>query len=98
MERFESLIQTDQNYSLSKLIESFIGTEWLDWLDEHCFHFIIRIRANQYVEHSARKSQRASSIFSSEQWKSLRKPRRLKGAKVYIGGQKLGIRRLLNPD
>lgn len=88
MERFESVIQTDQIIRLVADRE-FIGTQWLEWLDEHCFHFIIRIRANQYVEHSARKSQRASGIFSSEQWRRLRKPRILKGAKVYIGGQKL---------
>lgn len=88
MEHFQSVIQTAQIVRLVADRE-FIGQEWLNWLDEHYIHFIIRIRANQLVAHSERKSQRASSIFSSEEWKTLRKPRLLKGTRVYIGGQKL---------
>lgn len=88
MERFISVIATDQVVRLLADRE-FIGQEWLNWLDKHYIHFIIRIRANQFVEHSSRKSQRAASIFSSEEWKVLRKPRSIKGTRVYIGGQKL---------
>lgn len=88
MERFVSVIQTDQIIRLVADRE-FIGARWLQWLDRHHIHFIIRIRANQQVERTVRKSQRADSIFSSEQWKSLRKPRQLKGVSVYMGGQKL---------
>ncbi|MEO0900339.1 MAG: IS4 family transposase [Bacteroidota bacterium] len=88
MQRFVSVIQTDQIVRLVADRE-FIGEKWLNWLDENYFHFIIRIRANQWVEHSPRKSQRAAAICSSEQWTGLRKARFVKGAKVYLGGQKL---------
>ena len=88
MQRFVSVIQTDQIIRLVADRE-FIGEKWLNWLDENYFHFIIRIRANQWVEHSPRKSQRAASICSSEKWKGLRKARFVKGSKVYLGGQKL---------
>lgn len=88
MQRFVSVIQPDQIVRLLADRE-FIGTQWLDWLDDHHFHYVIRIRNNQYVEHSPRRSQRAQSIFSSETWKTLRKQRMVKGTAVYIGGQKL---------
>ena len=88
MERFVRVIQTDQIVRLVADRE-FLGPKWLEWLDDHCFRYIIRIRANQYVEHSARKSQRVSGIFSSEQWRGLQKPRLLNGTQVYLGGQKL---------
>lgn len=88
MSRFISVIQTDQIIRLVADRE-FIGQEWLNWLDAHYIHYIIRIRANQWVEHSNQKSQRASRVFRSEQWKVLRKPRWIKGVKVYLGGQKL---------
>jgi len=88
MKRFVSVINPDEIVHLVADRE-FIGERWLNWLDENYFHFIIRIRANQWVEHSPRRSQRAANIFSSEHWKRLRRARWVKGVKVYIGGQKL---------
>ena len=88
MRRFVSVIQPDHIVRLVADRE-FLGEKWLNWLDENHFHFIIRIRKNQYIEHHYGKEQRADSLFSSEKWKVLRKPRMLKGVKVYLGGQKL---------
>lgn len=88
LQRFVSVIKPD-HIPLLLADREFIGSKWLNWLDENYIHFIIRIRANQWVEHSPRRSQRAGSLFRCEQWRQLRKPRGIKGAKVYIGGQKL---------
>lgn len=88
MERFMSVIEPDQIVRLTADRE-FIGSEWLNWLDDNHIHFVIRIRNNQWVEHSSRKSQQASSIFSSEKWRVLRKQRVVGGTSVFIGGQRL---------
>ncbi|MEO1805923.1 MAG: IS4 family transposase [Bacteroidota bacterium] len=88
MQRFDSIIKTDQIVRLVADRE-FIGEKWLNWLDAHHIHFIIRIRANQWVEHSSRKAHKAGALFGSQRWRSLRKARGIKGSRVYIGGQKL---------
>lgn len=64
----------------------FIGEKWLDWLDSHYVHFVIRIRANQQVLHQGRKEVAAKQLFDSENWISRRKPRPVSGYLCYIGG------------
>lgn len=88
MERFISVIQTDQILRLVADRE-FIGTTWLNWLDDHHIHYLTRIRSNQYLTCRRGKSQQARNIFRSCTWKELRKARQLNGAWVYAAGQKL---------
>ena len=88
MKRFLKVISPDQQIHLVADRE-FLGEEWINWLDYNYIHFVIRIRSNQLIEHSGRNAQRASSVFSSETWKGLRKKRWIKGSEVYMGGQKL---------
>ena len=56
-----------------------IGEKWLDWLDSHYIHFVIRIRANQQVLYQGRKELAAKQLFHSEKWISLRKARPVSG-------------------
>lgn len=88
MERFLATIQTDQIVRLVADRE-FIGAKWLNWLDEHRIHYIIRIRANQYLEPEKGTAKQARSLFGAGTWKTLRKARNLKGVWVFVGGQKL---------
>ncbi len=67
----------------------FIGEKWLDWLDSHYVHFVIRIRANQQVLYQGRREIAAKQLFHSENWRSLRKARPVSGYRCYLAGQKL---------
>ena len=88
IKRFLTLIKTDQIVRLVADRE-FIGAKWLNWLDEHHIHYIIRIRANQYLESEKGKAQHAHALFAAHSWKRLRKARKLKGVWVFVGGQRL---------
>jgi len=88
MKRFLAKIQTDEVVRLVADRE-FIGEKWLNWLDEHHIHYIIRIRANQYLEPKDGKAQQAKSLFGAQHWRKLRKARKLKGVWVFVGGQRL---------
>lgn len=67
----------------------FIGQEWLQWLDTHYFHFVIRLRKNQLVNHIGRKEVKAHQLFASTQMRTLRKARFISGVELYIGGKAL---------
>ena len=88
IKRFVSAIHTDQIVHLVADRE-FIGAAFLQWLDDHHIHYVIRLRSNQLIVHSTGKSQRVEAIFRTEHWKSLRKARDLKGTMVYLGGKRI---------
>ncbi len=67
----------------------FIGAKWLNWLDEHRIHYIIRIRANQYSEPKQGKAQQAQHLLGARTWKNLHRSRSLHGVWVFVGGQRL---------
>lgn len=88
MERFLEYFSLDFPIKLVADRE-FVGKRWLEWLDDHHIHYVIRIRKNQLIHTSALKQVQAWTCFQSSSLRTFRKPREIFGLKLYICGQAL---------
>lgn len=90
--KLHSYLSKDQIDKIRYLVadREFIGNQWIKYLKEQPFSFVIRIKKNAKVHKSVHgKSTNAKRLFTTNQFKTLRKPRWLYGNRVYIGGQKI---------
>jgi hypothetical protein len=68
----------------------FIGSEWIAYLKRQSFTFVIRIRANTLVRKIGKHKERlASTIFTDNYFKILRKERVIWGQRLFIAGQRI---------
>ena len=68
----------------------FIGNQWIKYLIAQPFHFFIRIKKNAKIyKFQNGKACHASRLFTTDQFKVLRKRRYLYGNQLYVGGQKV---------
>jgi hypothetical protein len=88
MKRFLEVIQPDYVIRLVADRE-FLGHRWLEWLDAHYIHYLIRIRKNQRIAQLNGKEVCAAQLFKATQMSYLRKPRLVSGKRHYLGGKQL---------
>lgn len=87
-----SLLEQNQINSIRKILmdREFCGNRWLRYLLEKDISFVLRIRKNTLIQKNrASKTVPVSRLFSSPNFKILRKKRKLFGLDLYIAGQRL---------
>jgi len=83
---------TEQKAQIKCLLadREFIGKEWISYLKEQPFTFIIRIKANTLVRKMGQHRERfAKTLFEQSHFKVLRKQRIMWGHRLFIAGQQL---------
>ena len=71
----------------------FAAHDWLTFLKNQSFHFIIRIRKDAKIRKPGQiKEVRAYHLFQSDSFRALRKQRVLFGHRLFVGGQKISAK------
>ncbi len=66
----------------------FVGHDWLSYLIDQEVDFVIRIRKDALV-HKAERTTHAHRVFTTQDLRVLRKPRKVFGLSLYMSGQQL---------
>lgn len=66
----------------------FVGHRWLSYLIDQDIDFVIRVRKDALV-HKAQRTTHAHRLFTTQDLRILRKPRKVFGLSLYLSGQQL---------
>lgn len=98
MERLLSNLNEFQSSKIRYLLmdREFTGHDWLSYLRQKPFSFIIRIRKNAKVRKPGQyKEQAAWRLFQTQHYRVLTKQRMLFGHRLYVAGQKISAKEYL---
>lgn len=98
LERLLSCLHEKQRSRIRYLLmdREFVGFDWISYLREKPFSFIIRIRKNTKVRKPGQhKEQAAWRLFQTPHYRALRKQRILFGHRLYVAGQQISAKEYL---